>query len=201
MNTKKGFTLIELLVVIAIIAILSAIGLVALNGAREKARDAQRRSDLGQIRTALSLYYDDNNSSFPAQTTAAADRDTNADAFCATQAGSNDYTYVPGGAYTADAADQNIFMSTGLIVPQYLGGQLVPPNGGTQENDCYHYDANEASTSAYTAYVLYTKLESGDGNWYYVDWAGNNGEDAADPVAWTDCVTDITGSLCSWTNG
>ncbi|MFA6512309.1 MAG: prepilin-type N-terminal cleavage/methylation domain-containing protein, partial [Patescibacteria group bacterium] len=33
-NQKKGFTLIELLVVIAIIGILSAIGLVSLNGAR-----------------------------------------------------------------------------------------------------------------------------------------------------------------------
>jgi len=60
-KTKKGFTLIELLVVIAIIGILSAIGLVSLNGAREKARDAQRKSDLSQYRTALALYYDDNN--------------------------------------------------------------------------------------------------------------------------------------------
>lgn len=58
-QTKKGFTLIELLVVIAIIGILSAIGLVSLNGAREKARDAQRKSDLAQIKTALVLYYDD----------------------------------------------------------------------------------------------------------------------------------------------
>lgn len=65
-QTKKGFTLIELLVVIAIIGILSAIGLVSLNGAREKARDAQRKSDLSQIKTALVLYYDDNNSTYPA---------------------------------------------------------------------------------------------------------------------------------------
>lgn len=64
-QTKKGFTLIELLVVIAIIGILSAIGLVSLNGARERARDAQRKSDLAQIRTALALYYDDNNA-YPA---------------------------------------------------------------------------------------------------------------------------------------
>lgn len=60
-NSKKGFTLIELLVVIAIIGILSTIGLVALNGAREKARDATRKSDIAQIRTGLALYYDDFN--------------------------------------------------------------------------------------------------------------------------------------------
>ncbi len=62
---RKGFTLIELLVVIAIIGILATIGLVALNGAREKARDATRKSDLGQIRTGLVLYSDDYGSTYP----------------------------------------------------------------------------------------------------------------------------------------
>jgi prepilin-type N-terminal cleavage/methylation domain-containing protein len=69
MTKRKGFTLIELLVVIAIIGILSAVGLIALNGAREKARDSQRKSDLGQIRTGLALYYDTYNS-FPVAATA-----------------------------------------------------------------------------------------------------------------------------------
>ncbi len=63
---KKGFTLIELLVVIAIIGILSAIGLVSLNGAREKARDSKRQSDLSSVKSAIALYYDDNNSLYPA---------------------------------------------------------------------------------------------------------------------------------------
>lgn len=59
---RKGFTLIELLVVIAIIGLLSTLAVVALTGARSKARDARRLSDIKQIQTALDLYYADNNS-------------------------------------------------------------------------------------------------------------------------------------------
>jgi len=57
----KGFTLIELLVVISIIGILSSFAVVSLNSARGKARDALRKADMTQIRTALNLYYDENN--------------------------------------------------------------------------------------------------------------------------------------------
>ncbi|MFA6408524.1 MAG: prepilin-type N-terminal cleavage/methylation domain-containing protein [Candidatus Paceibacterota bacterium] len=59
MNKSRGFTLIELLVVIAIIGILSSVVLASLNTARMKARDANRIAELGQIRIALSLYYND----------------------------------------------------------------------------------------------------------------------------------------------
>lgn len=57
---NTGFTLIELLVVIAIIGVLSSIVLSSLNSARQKSRDAQRVSDLTQIRTALEMYYHTN---------------------------------------------------------------------------------------------------------------------------------------------
>lgn len=57
---NKGFTLIELLVVIAIIGILSSVVLASLNSARQKARDAQRVSNLTEVRTALEMYYSDN---------------------------------------------------------------------------------------------------------------------------------------------
>ena len=69
MKNKKGFTLIELLVVIAIIGLLSTLAVVSLNGARSKARDAKRTSDLRAVQSALELYRADNNDSFSGITT------------------------------------------------------------------------------------------------------------------------------------
>lgn len=60
MTKQRGFTLIELLVVVAIIGILVGMVMIALNGAREKARDTQRKSDLRQLKSALELYHSDN---------------------------------------------------------------------------------------------------------------------------------------------
>jgi general secretion pathway protein G len=56
---KKGFTLVELLVTISIIGILSTLMIANFNSTRQRARDAQRKSDLRNIQTALRLYYND----------------------------------------------------------------------------------------------------------------------------------------------
>ena len=55
-NFRRGFTLIELLIVIAIIGVLAALLMANFVGVRERARDAQRKSDLRQIQSALELY-------------------------------------------------------------------------------------------------------------------------------------------------
>ena len=62
---EKGFTLIELLVVIAIIAILAALLLPALAGAKEKAVRIQCASNLKQWGLAVTMYAGDNGESFP----------------------------------------------------------------------------------------------------------------------------------------
>jgi len=54
-----GFTLVELLIVIAILGVLASLILANMSGARERARDAQRKSDLRQLQTALRMYFTD----------------------------------------------------------------------------------------------------------------------------------------------
>lgn len=98
-KTSNGFTLIELLVVISIIGILSSFSIVSLNNARNKARDALRKADMTQMRTAINLYYDEN-SKYPA----CGNWDGNAADFGATpQAGSNCYNTVLAAALTVAA--------------------------------------------------------------------------------------------------
>ena len=65
-NKEKGFTLVELLVVIAIIGVLATLLLLQLGGARAKARDGKRISDISQLRVAIEQYFDDNSGTYPA---------------------------------------------------------------------------------------------------------------------------------------
>ncbi|MFH1187171.1 MAG: prepilin-type N-terminal cleavage/methylation domain-containing protein [Candidatus Levyibacteriota bacterium] len=55
-NKKEGFTLIELLIVVAIIGILATLLMSNFVGVRQRGRDAQRKSDMRQLQSALEMY-------------------------------------------------------------------------------------------------------------------------------------------------
>ena len=68
----KGFTLIELLVVIAILAILAALILPAISGAKGKARRTACLNNLRQLNLGVRMYSDDSRDVSPSLGAAAA---------------------------------------------------------------------------------------------------------------------------------
>ena len=66
---QKAFSLVELLVVVGIVALLCAMLFPVMAKSREKARQATCSSALRQLSTALQLYVNDNNETWPADET------------------------------------------------------------------------------------------------------------------------------------
>ncbi|MBL0058849.1 MAG: prepilin-type N-terminal cleavage/methylation domain-containing protein [Elusimicrobia bacterium] len=61
----KGFTLIELMLVVAIIGLLAAIAIPKFAGLIIKSKEASVKGKLGSLRSAISIYYSDNEGTFP----------------------------------------------------------------------------------------------------------------------------------------
>ena len=59
-NPRSGFSLIELLIVITIIGILAVVMLPQITSGPERARDAQRVTDVANIANAIEMYNQDN---------------------------------------------------------------------------------------------------------------------------------------------
>lgn len=147
MKNQKGFTLIELLVVIAIIGLLSTLAVVSLNGARSKARDARRTSDLRALQSAIELYKSDSNDAIfalPATWVAL---------------GTTLANYLPGGAPT-DPSTNKYFVCVNTTNKTYLlGGTLenAAASGGittaawSAATDCRFSDNSNAAQGTCTA--------------------------------------------------
>ena len=58
-KNSSGFTLIELLVVVFILGILATLLISNMQGARQRARDTVKKTELSNLKTALRLYYND----------------------------------------------------------------------------------------------------------------------------------------------
>jgi len=65
-NSKKGFTLIELMIVVAIIGILAAIAIPKFADLINKSKEGATKGALSSVRSALQVYYGDNEGWFPA---------------------------------------------------------------------------------------------------------------------------------------
>lgn len=68
MKKNNGFTLIEILVAATIISVLSIIGVTSYISINKRSRDAKRKSDLEQVRSALEMYRTDTGS-YPGSST------------------------------------------------------------------------------------------------------------------------------------
>ena len=65
-TNKKGFTLIELMIVVAIIGILAAIAIPKFADLISKSKEGATKGGLSTVRSALQVYYGDNEGWFPA---------------------------------------------------------------------------------------------------------------------------------------
>lgn len=137
MTRRRGFTLIELLVVIAIIAILAAILFPVFAQARDKARQASCLSNLKQIGTAMMMYVQDYEETYP----------------LVYFPGTNPFQrwqevidpYIKGG------------IGTNLSTPQALAqrkGVYLCPNYDTSypKAECRHGQANQIGTQPFRSY-------------------------------------------------
>ena len=64
-NKQRGFTLIELMIVVAIIGILAAIAIPKFADLIRKSNEGATKGNLGSVRSALSIYYGDQEGLFP----------------------------------------------------------------------------------------------------------------------------------------
>lgn len=137
-NNKKGFTIIELLIVIAIIGLLATISMVALNGARQKSRDAKRIADIRQIQTALELYFNDQNY-YPS---------------------SDESGIVLGSANAAMLCETGFVAANATCTKTYMG---IVPSNPTPNGSNYSYKGIGSGTSS--SYTIGFTLEEATGSY------------------------------------
>lgn len=149
-----GFTLIELLVVIAIIGILAALGFFGFSTAQKKARDAQRKNDLKEVKQALEAYAGAHTGFYPCSATTAT---------CPLGDGNSQDT----------GGNTGIFATTGPLAAYLPNPSKIDDPIGSSTTYFYQYNGN---TTTGDAYVLSATLEAeGTNKWWVVCSNGMTG--------------------------
>lgn len=152
-HAQRGFSLIELLVAIAVIGIIAGVILVVINPAQKiaQARDATRKSDMAQIRTALETYFA-SHGEYPSVSTSS-DSDgnrlsTNSDATGSPVNGGNWFPVL--------AASGELSV---VPQPRNVGGPCNYGGSNLYESpNCYFYAYNRFDNGQ--SYVLLARLEN-----------------------------------------
>lgn len=141
MQKTKGFTLIELLIVIAIIAILAVVVFVALDPLTrfQKARDAQRYSDVIAVLDSIKLDQVDNGGSYMSAVSGLTNGSFYTIGTCA-NGGDSGCTAKVTQAACADLA--------GLVTDGYLPAIPMDPSSGTATETDYYI--SKAATGVIT---------------------------------------------------
>jgi len=152
---KKGFTLLELLIVIGILAILSTTMILVINPAEllKKARDSQRLSDFGAVKTAIAFYL--LNASSPSIGSTGQTYADIGSVTCfgtASPAASSTYLYVNGSGWIP-------INFTSLSIGSPLSSLPRDPNQSSASTGNHYYVYGVKSTSDLT-FKLVTNMES-----------------------------------------
>ena len=115
-NFKPGVTLIELLLTITIASILASTAIIAYSSSQQRARDAQRKRDLDQIKKALELVKQDCRGAF--------------------------YPVTPGAINPNDSAQRFTALQTSYLAntnPKYMGIVPQDPKNNLSQGFVYNY--------------------------------------------------------------
>jgi len=169
-KAKQGFTLIELMIVVAIIGILAAIAIPKFADLINKSKEGATKGALSSVRSALQVYYGDNEGWFPADdlailvsnakyineiplaklpTTGHADARTVVTLSSMTSTGAFDVTAV-GGSGTPETA-----IGTGGGGWVYMNDPTKSKYWGTLIANCIHSDIKGQTTGVATPWTSF----------------------------------------------
>jgi len=164
-NKNLGFTLLEVLLVIGIMAILAGIVIVAINPGKQLAatRNAERQSDLKQVRGAIEQYYLDHRE-YPVVLT------EDLIEICNTN--------------LSPAPDCSGLVDLSLLIPDYIVAIPVDPLGAEGNGTGYYISENT------TSHELSLNAEQAEDG---VTVAIGEGEESADPCEGVDIGEECVG--------